>query len=118
MRTGWSWGFTGVGRPPEVTFDEAPSGNWWTHAATNTYLMANGNGGGSYETCGSVGATADFGRRPFRAAFVSLFGSYFGDWDVTNNFMRAPLAGNATGDKAMPAASARASESTRRWIVE
>lgn len=98
MRTGWSWGFTAVGRPPEVTFDEAPSGNWWTHAATNGYLMANGNGGGSFETCGSVGATADFGRRPFRAAFVSLFGSYFGDWDSTNNFMRAPLAGNATGD--------------------
>ena len=98
MRTGWAWGFTGVGRPPEVTFDEAPSGNWWTHAATNRYLMANGNGGGSYETCGSVGNTADFGRRPFQAAFVSLFGSYFGDWDVTNNFMRAPLAGNATGD--------------------
>ena len=60
--------------------------------------MANGNGGGSFETCSSVGATADFGRRPFRAAFMSLFGSYFGDWDVTNNFMRAPLAGNATGD--------------------
>lgn len=98
MRTGWAWGFTTIGRPPEVTFDEAPSGYWWTHAATNTYLMANGNGGGSYETCGSVGATADFGRRPFKAAFVSLFGSYFGDWDVTNNFMRAPLAGNATGD--------------------
>lgn len=98
MRTGWAWGFTGVGRPPEVIFDEAPSGNWWTHAATNTYLMANGNGGGSYETCGGVGATADFGRRPFRAAFVSLFGSYFGDWDVANNLMRAPLAGNATGD--------------------
>ncbi|MGB8170115.1 MAG: DNRLRE domain-containing protein [Chthoniobacteraceae bacterium] len=98
MRTGWAWGFSGVGRPPEVTFDEAPSGNWWTQAAANSYLMANGNGGGSYETCGSVGATADFGRRPFRAVFVSLFGSYFGDWDVTNNFMRAPLAGNATGD--------------------
>lgn len=98
MMTGWSWAFTGVGRPPEVTIDEAPSGNWWTHAATNTYLLANGNGGGSYETCGSVGATADFGRRPFKAAFVSLFGSYFGDWDVANNFMKAPLAGNATGD--------------------
>ena len=98
MRTGWAWSFTGVGRPPEVIFDEAPSGNWWTLAGTNNYLMANGNGGGSYETCGTVGATADFGRRPFRAAFMSLFGSYFGDWDVTNNFMRAPLAGNATGD--------------------
>lgn len=98
MRTGWAWGFTGVGRPPEVTFDEAPSGDWWTQAAANTYLMANGNGGGSYETCSSVGCTADFGRRPFKAAFVSLFGSWYGDWDVTNNFMKAPLAGNATGD--------------------
>ena len=98
MRTGWAWGFTAVGRPPEVTFDEAPTNNWWAPAATNTYLMANGNGGGSYELASGVGATADFGRRPFKAAFVSLFGSYFGDWDVTNNFMRAPLAGNATGD--------------------
>lgn len=98
MRTGWAWAFTGVGRPPEVTIDEAPSGNWWTPAAANTYLMANGNGGGSYETCSSVGATADFGRKPFRAVFLSLFGSYFGDWDSTNNFLRAPLAGNATGD--------------------
>lgn len=98
MRTGWAWGFTGVGRPPEVNYDEAPSGDWWTLASANDYLMANGNGGGSYETCGSVGNTADFGRRPFRAAFVSLFGSYFGDWDVTNNLMKAPLAGNATGD--------------------
>ena len=98
MRSGWSWGFTTIGRPPEVSYDEAPSGNWWTQAAANNYLMANGNGGGSYETCGSVGASVDFGRRPFRAAFVSLFGSYFGDWDSTNNFMRAPLAGNATGD--------------------
>ncbi|MEQ1859583.1 MAG: DNRLRE domain-containing protein [Chthoniobacteraceae bacterium] len=98
MRTGWAWAFTTVGRPPEVTIDEAPSGNWWTHAATNTYLMANGNGGGSYETCSSVGATADFGRRPFKAVFTTLFGSYFGDWDVTNNFLRAPIAGNATGD--------------------
>lgn len=98
MRSGWAWGFTGVGRPPEVIFDEAPSGDWWTQAAANNYLMANGNGGGSYETCGSVGATADFGRRPFRAAFTSLFGSYFGDWDVTNSFLRSPLAGNATGD--------------------
>ena len=98
MRTGWSWGFTAVGRPPGVAYDEVPSGSWWTYAGANSYLMANGNGGGTFETCGSVGATLDFGRRPFRAAFLSLFGSYFGDWDSCNNFMRAPLAGNASGD--------------------
>ncbi len=98
MMTGWEWAFTCVGRPPEIVIDEPASNAWWAPAAANTYLLANGNGGGSFETCGSVGATADFGRRPFRAAFVSLFGSYFGDWDSTNNFMRAPLAGNATGD--------------------
>lgn len=98
MMTGWSWAFTGVGRQPDIIIDEPGSNAWWAPAAANTYLMANGNGGGSYETCSSVGATADFGRRPFRAAFVSLFGSYFGDWDATNDILRAPLAGNATGD--------------------
>ncbi len=98
MTTGWSWAFTSVGRPPEVTIDEPASNAWWAPAAANTYLMANGNGGGTFESCSSVGSTADFGRRPFKAVFVSLFGSYFGDWDITNNFMRAPLAGNATGD--------------------
>ncbi len=93
---GWSWAFTAVG----LTVDEAPSGQWFSaaYAGGKDYLVAYGNGGGSYESASSVGTTADFGLRPSRAVFTSLFGSYFGDWDANNDLLRAPLAGNATGD--------------------
>jgi len=93
---GWSWAFTAVG----LAVDEAPSGQWFSaaYAGGKDYLVAYGNGGGSYESASSVGTTTDFGLRPSRAVFTSLFGSYFGDWDANNVLLRAPLAGNATGD--------------------
>jgi len=93
---GWSWAFTTVG----PTVDEAPSGQWFSasYAGGKDYLVAYGNGGGSYESSSTVGTSTDFGLRPSRAVFTSLFGSYFGDWDANNDLLRAPLAGNATGD--------------------
>ena len=93
---GWSWMFTAVG----LTVDEAPSGQWFSssYAGGKDYLVGYGNGPGSYDNASSVGNTIDFGLRPSRAVFTSLFGSYFGDWDSDNNFLRSPLAGNATGD--------------------
>jgi len=94
--SGWSWMFSSVG----LTVDEVPSGQWFSasYAGGKDYLVGYGNGGGSYESAGSVGNTVNFGLEPSRAVFTSLFGSYFGDWDSGNNFLRAPLAGNATGD--------------------
>ena len=91
---GWSWMFTTVG----LTVDEAPSGQWFSasYAGGKDYLVGYGNGGGSYESASTVGNTINFGLQPSRAVFTSLFGSYFGDWDSGNNFLRAPLAGNAT----------------------
>ncbi len=93
---GWSWAFTGAGS----LVDEAPAGQWFSasYAGGKTYLIAYGNGGGTYESAASVGNTADFGLKPSRALFTSLFGSYFGDWDSGDSLLRAPLAGNATGD--------------------
>jgi autotransporter-associated beta strand protein len=93
---GWSWMFTGVG----TAVDEPPSMQWFlpAYAGGKSYLMGYGNGGGSWDTASTVGNSADFGLKTSRVVFTSLFGSYFGDWDVANNFMRAPLAGNATGD--------------------
>ena len=93
--TGWAWMFTGIG---SAQIDEPPSGGWWQYAAANSYLIGHGNGGGSFTSASSVGTTADFGRRPSKVVFNMLFGSYHGDWDSPNNFMRAPLAGTATGD--------------------
>lgn len=97
---GWAWAFTCVGQAPAAPIDEPPSGQWFspTYAGGRDYLMAYGNGGGSYESASTVGNTVNFGLQPSRAVFTSLFGSYFGDWDRANNFLRAPLAGNATGD--------------------
>jgi hypothetical protein len=98
--TGWANAFTGVGRPPTAPIDEAPVWQWFSssYAGGKSYLVGNGGGAGGTTTCSGVGASVDFGRKTSRVVFPSLFGSYFGDWDSTNNFMRAVLAGNADGD--------------------
>lgn len=55
-----------------------------------------GCGGGSYQSAGGIGATTDFVTSTNRSVFTMLFGSYFGDWDSTNNFLRAPLCSGWT----------------------
>ena len=60
--------------------------------ATESYLWAYGCGGGSYTSCGGIGKTTDIAATTIKAVFTPLFGSYFGDWDAQNNFLRAPLA--------------------------
>ena len=68
--------------------------DWFGTLGTTPVLVAYGAGGGSYTSAGGVGnSTLDFGRLDSKAVFTELFGSYFGDWDVSNNFLRSPLAG-------------------------
>jgi hypothetical protein len=69
-----------------------PSGGWFTTLATNTALWAYGCGGGSFSSVAGVCATSDFAGNDPGAVFTFLFGSYLGDWDSTNNVMRASLA--------------------------
>jgi len=95
--SGWRAIYSNLGRTSTV-WDAISSGEWFVRPATNTYLFAYGNGGGNYEGASTVGSSADFGDKPSRAVFTSLFGSYFGDWDRANVFLRAPLAGNARGN--------------------
>jgi len=57
-----------------------------------TYLWSYGCGGGTDVSAGGVGTTTDFATKPVNAVFTMLFGSYFGDWNTKNNFLRAPLA--------------------------
>jgi hypothetical protein len=92
--SGWGAAYSCVGSQVDLP----ASNGWFTQATANTYLFAYGCGGGSYTSASSVGTSQDFGRKPSRAVFTLLFGSYHGDWDSANNFMRAPLAGTATGD--------------------
>ncbi|MDP4199382.1 MAG: hypothetical protein Q8922_11030 [Bacteroidota bacterium] len=69
---------------------------WFTTLDTASYLWAYGCGGGSFTSCGGIGTTTDFATKESRAIFSMLFGSYFGDWNVQDNILRAPLAGAMT----------------------
>ncbi|MBM4063422.1 MAG: fibronectin type III domain-containing protein, partial [Planctomycetes bacterium] len=60
------------------------------------YAWSYGCGGGSYTSAGGIGNTANFTTSTNRCVFTMLFGSYFGDWDSTNNFLRAPLCSGWT----------------------
>lgn len=71
--------------------------NWFTTLNTESYLWAYGAGWGSYTSAAGVGSSAQFGTTDSLAVFNMTFGSYFGDWDTANNFLRAPLAGTENG---------------------
>ncbi len=71
--------------------------DWFGTLATQSYLWAYGCGGGWYQGAGGVGTTGYFASVDTQAIFTMLFGSYFGDWDTTDNFLRAPLATTTYG---------------------
>jgi hypothetical protein len=71
---------------------QAVAGAWFPTLRTNRYQAAYGCGSGQYTYAVDVGTTADFATGPVHTVFAMLFGSRFGDWDNTNNFLRAPLA--------------------------
>jgi hypothetical protein len=68
------------------------AGDWLTTLGTQGFLWGYGCGDGTYTSANGVGSTELFAGSDPRVAFAFLFGSYFGDWDSSNNFMRAALA--------------------------
>ncbi len=58
-----------------------------------SYLWSYGCGAGSYTSCNGIGSTTDFvkAKDSFQNAFTILAGSYFGDFDVKNSLLKAPL---------------------------
>lgn len=60
--------------------------------ADSSFQWAYACGGGTYTSAGGVGTTANFASAgATHAIFAMMFGSYFGDWNYTNSFLRAPL---------------------------
>jgi len=52
-----------------------------------------GSGAGSYTSCGGIGNINTLaGSDSLLGVFSMMFGSYFGDWDISNNFLRGMLA--------------------------
>ena len=66
-------------------------GDYFTTMTGNSYLWSYGCGGGTYTSASGIGSTTDFANSDLQGVFTMLFGSYFGDWDSQDNFLRAPL---------------------------
>ena len=91
--SGWRNGSTLVGTNNVVAADYFTTLNT---TSGNGYAWSYGCGGGWYQGAGGVGSTIDFTTSTNRSVFTMLFGSYFGDWDSTDNFLRAPLCSGWT----------------------
>lgn len=63
----------------------------------STFLFGYACGPGTYASLLGVGTSSDVLRAERFPAFSMLFGSYFGDWDSTDNFLRAALATKSGG---------------------
>ncbi|MBS1568055.1 MAG: hypothetical protein JST45_01305, partial [Bacteroidetes bacterium] len=57
-----------------------------------SYLWTYASGGGTWVSAYNVGTSDDYAATSFGGIFNMSFGSYFGDWDVTNSFLRATIA--------------------------
>ncbi len=65
--------------------------DWFTTLETDNYLWSYGCGGGSFKSANGIGNTNNFASQPVNSIFTMLFGSFFGDWDAKDNFLRAGL---------------------------
>lgn len=59
-------------------------------------LLAWGDGPGGPTSAGGVTSTSELAMRSPQTRFMGLFGSYFGDWNYTNNLLRAALGSGET----------------------
>lgn len=77
---------------PLLGDDSITTGDYRTAMDTASYYWSYGCGGGSYRSANGIGNTTQLAGDSLQGVFTMLFGSYFGDWDVNDNFLRAPLA--------------------------
>src|SRR6185436_2545608 len=80
-------------------------GTWISTLEKNSYLWAYGCGAGSYTSIGGLGSTGQFKdgtslevvKGDIKAVFTIVMGSWLGDWDSEDNFMRSILATRTEG---------------------
>lgn len=74
-----------------------PGYQFFTTLKDSGYLWSYACGGGAYNSCNYVGGTGDWGFTDTKTVFTMLLGSYFGDWDADNSFLRGPLGSTTYG---------------------
>ena len=74
--------------------DSAPPEQRWISMLTaGPYLLSYACGGGDYTSMSAMGTHGQyFVGQDARAVFFMMYGSWFGDWDSTDNLMRSVLA--------------------------
>lgn len=77
---------------PLIGRDQIFAGDYRTTLDTLGHLFSYGCGGGSFTSANGIGNTSQLSTDSLQTGFTMLFGSYFGDWDRPDNFMRAALA--------------------------
>ena len=77
---------------PMFTADSVQLLDYFSSMRNGSYLWSYGCGGGTHQSADGIGTTQDFASDTLQNIFTMLLGSQFGDWDNTNNFLRAPLA--------------------------
>lgn len=77
-----------------VTKNNTSIYDYRTTLKTNDYLWSFGFGTGSYVNCSNVASTVQLAdtAQYIKSVFSGFMGSFFGDWDTSNNLLRAPLA--------------------------
>ncbi len=60
--------------------------------SNQSYLWSYGCGGGGPESASDISSTTNFTTDSLQTIFTMLFGSYFGDWDYPNDFLRGAIA--------------------------
>ncbi len=60
-------------------------------------LWSMAGGPGAFTAAAGVATSAEVAATGLNGAYVHVLGSYFGDWDVTDNFMRSIVAGGMLG---------------------
>jgi hypothetical protein len=83
-----------------VQDDASLNERWIAFLATGQYLWAYGSGGGGASSMSQLGThglyndvwTSDIVEQDAHAVFSMLYGSHLGEWDTSDNIMRAMLA--------------------------
>jgi hypothetical protein len=60
--------------------------------SNQSYMWSYGCGGGGPESASDISSTTNFTTDSLQTAFTMIFGSYFGDWDYPNDFLRGAIA--------------------------
>jgi hypothetical protein len=74
------------------SWQEVGDGEFFPTLNAEPFLFAFGCGGGDRSKADGVGTTADFAMTDPKAIFYLLHGSWFGDWNTSDNFLRAAIA--------------------------